>query len=131
MRALRSLIGSLMCAAAACTSGMAGTAETAPPDESGAAAVEVGCPYQEPADPARASHKVTLDFRVRSNGAVDPASITALHHHHDTDEQDYIQRAREVARLCVYRPATVDGEPVASAVRKRFYFDATHEQERR
>ena len=93
----------------------AGTAETR--------AVELGCPYTEPVDPARAPYKVSLEFRVQDDGQVDAASITVRTSRHNTDEQAFVERAREIARGCTYEPATVDGRPVETTVRKRFYFE--------
>ena len=86
-------------------------------------AVELGCPYTEPVDAARADYKVGLQYRVLADGSVDESSIVVRPSPHNTDLQHYVQRARDVARGCTYEPATADGVPVASVVRKRFYFN--------
>jgi len=100
-----------------------------PPERVGPAALqggptptEVGCPYTEPLDPARAPYKVSLMYRITPEGSVDPASIVVRSSPHRTDLQEYVTRAREVAAKCVYEPAVVDGEAVEGMVRRTFYF---------
>lgn len=118
MRPLRLVVLPLLCSTAACAAG-GHEPPTPAPETATVQAVEVGCPY---AKSSRVKNTVTLSFVVLKNGSVAPSSIRFTPEHHDTDNQAIIQRAMDIARGCEYKPATANGEPVESTVRKRFYF---------
>lgn len=86
-------------------------------------AVELGCPYVEPADPAHASYRVTLSFLVLTDGTVAPSTVKVVQDHFDTDRQSLIKRAMQIAGGCTFNPALSGGKPVESTVTKHFYFN--------
>ncbi len=109
---------------------LVGCAQSPPPGERRPATVGttdtgpvlLGCPYTEAIDPATAPIKVTLRYRVQADGSVDPSSIVVRSSHHMTDDRQWVERAREIARGCTYDPAVENGRPVEAVVRKRFNF---------
>lgn len=121
MRRLRWSPFAVLSLAVGCHGGPEPSVPQPPSGQAVTSAQRVDCPYEEPVGDFDLQ-KVTLAFKVLPNGAVEPSSIRVVPGHHDTTSQEYISRAKAIARRCVYRPATQEGKPVASTVEVRFAF---------
>jgi len=74
--------------------------------------------YPENLRSRNVSGEVWMDFVIRDDGTVDPKSFRVLL----SDHQDFAAAAIDAVRHAHYRPAQVEGVPVAARVHERFTF---------
>lgn len=123
MRHLHAVVLPLLCSTAACF--VRGREAPVPaPSTTTVAAVELGCPYNKPRREDNTSGSrlrgVKLAFVVLKDGSVAPSTVRFLAA--GTLDPTYVQRAKDIAVQCTYKPALSNGEPVESTVKKWFYF---------
>ena len=74
-------------------------------------------------------YSVALEYTVRADGRVDPASIRTLPLGTVSSARQFEGAARTAAASCLYQPGATNGEPTAMKVFKVFGFDSPEKRE--
>jgi TonB family protein len=83
----------------------------------------ISCPSYPLAKEKERGQYVALEYTVRTDGRVDPASIRTRPLGTVSSSRQFESAARTAAASCVYQPGARNGEPTAMTVSKVFVFD--------